>query len=134
MIINQKLPKNASNKSAARYCVEYYRLTYYGQDKATALKDTTDANPWKKNQGKWWLPSLEEMRYLFDAQKKINETYAGVDGYGPLGQCYWTSTERDAKNAWYKCFSDNGVESYIPKANPTFKLPIRPVRKVAISK
>lgn len=116
---------NPDSSSAARTCQEYFTRKYVGP-KAEYAKDTA----LKGSQGEWFLPSRAELRHLFDARNKINEMNANTNGFEPLQNCYWSSNQRDAENAWYKCFSDNGVESYIPKANSNYRVNVRAVRKV----
>lgn len=120
------------SSSAARTCREYYTKSY-NDNRAinsadTAFKAATYAE--ENESMRWYLPSRDELRKLFDARNRINEMNANTLGFEPLQNCYWSSNERDAKNAWYKCFSDNGVESYIPKANNSYRVNIRAVRKV----
>lgn len=120
----QKITPDSS--SAARTCREYFTRDYVNR-KADFAKDTA----LKNTKGEWFLPSRTQLRQLFDARNKINETHTGVTkGFEPLQNCYWSSNQRDAENAWYKCFSDNGVESYIPKANNNYRTNIRAVRRV----
>lgn len=113
------------SSSAARSCYTYYTNNYF-ESRGKYSADTA----YKSGQGEWYLPSRAELRHLFDARNKINEDNAGTKGFEALKDCYWSSNERDAKNAWYKCFSDNGVESYIPKANNNYRVNVRAVRKV----
>lgn len=119
----QKVTPDSS--SAARTCYTYYTNHYYEKrdlyDRDTVYKD---------GQGEWYLPSLVELRHLFDAKNKINEMHTTTNGFEALQECYWSSNEENARNAWYKCFSDNGVESYIPKANNNYRVNVRAVRKV----
>ncbi|MDE5606095.1 MAG: DUF1566 domain-containing protein [Bacteroidales bacterium] len=113
------------SSSAARVCHMYY-TNNYSEIRNEYAGDTA----YKSGQGQWYLPSRAELRHLFDAKNKINDAHVNTKGFEPLQNCYWSSNERDAKNAWYKCFSDNGVESYIPKANNNYRVNIRAVRKV----
>lgn len=119
----QKITPDSS--SAARTCYTYYTNNYY-----TPRNQYNNDTAYKAGQGQWYLPSREELNKLFDARNKINEMNAGTKGFEPLENCYWSSNQKDAKNAWYKCFSDNGVESYIPKANDNYRVNVRAVRKV----
>lgn len=113
------------SSSAARTCYTYYTNNYY------EIRDDYKADIfYKAGQGQWYLPSRDELEKLFNAKDRINELNMGKDGFEPLENCYWSSNQRDAKNAWYKCFSDNGVESYIPKANDNYRVNVRAVRKV----
>lgn len=128
-IVNADVPfrqkATPDSSSAARTCYEYFTKNYY-TDRTEYAADTF----YKPMQGEWYLPSRTELNHLFDAKNKINEENANTKGFEPLQECYWSSNQRDAKNAWYKCFSDNGVESYIPKANNNYRVNIRAVRKV----
>lgn len=128
-IVNADVPcrqqLRPDSSSAARTCYEYFTRQYV-DSKAQYRKDTT----FKRTQGEWYLPSRAELRHLFNAKNKINEANAATKGFEPLQNCYWSSNERKAANAWYKCFSDNGVESYIPKANNNYRVNVRAVRKV----
>ncbi|MDE6112930.1 MAG: DUF1566 domain-containing protein, partial [Bacteroidales bacterium] len=119
------------SSSAARACYTYYTNNYY-EVRSEYAADTFYK---KDGQGEWYLPSRAELRHLFDARNKINEANANTKGFEMLQNCYWSSNEKieakqTAKNAWYKCFSDNGVESYIPKANNNYRVNVRAVRKV----
>ncbi len=124
----QQLTPDSS--SAARTCYEYFTKKYdkkranFAAD--TTMRDVTYAN----EETRWYLPSRDELKRLFDAKDKINEKNKDIKGFEPLENCYWSSNQRDSRNAWYKCFSDNGVESYIPKANNNYRVGIRAVRKV----
>ena len=128
-IVNADVPcrqkATPDSSSAARTCYEYFTNNYY-ENRGLYNADTV----YKAAQGKWYLPSRVELNHLFDAKNKINEKNADTKGFEPLENCYWSSNQRDAKSAWYKCFSDNGVESYIPKANSNYRTNIRAVRKV----
>ncbi|MDE5559754.1 MAG: DUF1566 domain-containing protein, partial [Bacteroidales bacterium] len=119
----QKVEPDSS--SAARTCYTYYTNRYY-PNRDLYKGDTL----YKGGQGQWYLPSRDELKKLFDAREKINEMNADTKGFEPLENCYWSSNQRDAKNAWYQCFSDNGVDSYIPKANNNYRVGVRAVRKV----
>lgn len=119
----QKVTPDSS--SAARSCYTYYTNNYY-----EARNRYEEDTAYKSSQGEWYLPSRAELRLLFDARNKINEENVNTKGFEALKNCYWSSNERDARNAWYKCFSDNGVESYIPKANNNYRVNVRAVRKV----
>lgn len=119
----QKVSPDSS--SAARACYTYYTNNYY-KSRAQYAKDTL----YKGSQGEWYLPSREELKKLFDAKNKVNDLNTGTKGFEPLENCYWSSNQKGAQNAWYKCFSDNGVESYIPKANNNYRVNVRAVRKV----
>lgn len=119
----QKVTPDSS--SAARSCYTYYTNSYYD-----ARNRYDEDTAYKSGQGEWYLPSRAELRLLFDARNKINEENVNTKGFEALKNCYWSSNERDAKTAWYKCFSDNGVESYIPKANNNYRVNVRAVRKV----
>lgn len=119
----QKIAPDSS--SAARTCRNYYTNSYK-ENRNEYAADTA----YKSGKGQWFLPSRAELRHLFDARNKINELNANTKGFEPLENCYWSSNEKNAENAWYKCFSDNGVESYIPKANAYYVVNVRAVRKV----
>ncbi|MDE7149298.1 MAG: hypothetical protein K2O01_02655 [Bacteroidales bacterium] len=119
----QKVTPDSS--SAARTCRNYF-TNGYEENRTAYAADTA----FKYTQGQWYLPSRAELRYLFDAKNKINEMNAGTKGFEPLQNCYWSSNEKNAQTAWYKCFTDNGVESYIPKANNNYRVNIRAIRKV----
>lgn len=121
------------SSSAARTCREYYTQAYNNKRDLDSIdirgfKAVTYAE--ENESMRWYLPSRDELRKLFDARNRINEMNANTLGFEPLQNCYWSSNQRDAQNAWYKCFSDNGVESYIPKANTSYRVNVRAVRKV----
>lgn len=121
------------SSSAARTCYEYFTRAYTEKDRGGKIfkADTMFKAPTYANEdGRWYLPSREELKWLFNAKDKINEKNANTLGFEPLQNCYWSSNQRGPRNAWYKCFTDNGVESYIPKANTNYRLGIRAVRKV----
>ena len=129
IIVNADVPcrqkATPDSSSAARTCYEYFTKNYF------ETREMYDADTfYKAGQGDWYLPSREELKKLFDARNKVNEMNANTTGFEPLENCYWSSNQKDAKNAWYKCFSDNGVESYIPKANNNYRVYVRAMRKV----
>lgn len=133
LIIKAKLPRSGdSSSSAAMRCRNYYRTSTVA----------SAAEAYKATQGMWYLPSIEELRHLYNAKDKINDIFASaVDenikrGTLPvfelLSECYWSSSERDAKTAWYKCLVSDGSESYLSKNNTNVQLVIRPIRKVKL--
>lgn len=129
MIVNADVPvKQAAtpdSSSAARVCRQYFTRAYVAERGAFAA-DTV----FQSTKGEWFLPSRSELKALYDARTKINETHANTLGFEPLQNCYWTSNQRGATMAYYKCFTANGIESYIPKANNNYRVNIRAVRKV----
>lgn len=156
LILNRPLPnkpediKGDISESAARHC-----KNFYSREKIYALfthipKSEYDSDTIGKiNQGKWFLPSMQELQYLYDARNKLNENDPVV--FRPLQDiCFWSSNEwydvikddetpredipvnRVSPNAFYKCLTDNGIESYVSKASSSHRVSIRPVRWVAI--
>jgi hypothetical protein len=147
-IINHRYPTKPSKfgASAAKDCRAYFLGMYYYN---VTYKDTSR---WKVNTGEWYLPSMQEARYLAYAKGTINEKMASHDelypggkrnletmkllnpwGWEALKNCYWTSTERNGSTAYYKCIDgENQPESYIPKNSTTFLLSVRPIRKVQL--
>ncbi|MDR1974026.1 MAG: hypothetical protein LBQ31_05050 [Bacteroidales bacterium] len=145
-IVNFVYPKKLG-ATAAKKCREYfYGMYVYNEADMNSSK-------WFGNKGSWYLPSLNEAKYLAHAKEKINTLMESdstlypnnsrgssyvkdINRYGwePLANCYWTSTERGASTAYYQCVQgQNGSlpDSYIPKNEKTFVLSIRPIRKVA---
>jgi hypothetical protein len=137
-----KYPKNLG-VNAAKECREYFLGTYVlkPRDRDTAT--------WRRNKGKWYLPAMQEGRYLAYAKERVNEKMANYNkfypdsgriknaidpwGWEPLMNCYWTSTELNARSVYYKCVDgENQSESYDPKNNSKVLLSIRPVRKVSL--
>jgi hypothetical protein len=131
---------------AAKECHDYYYGIY------SYRKSEQTSSPWMVNKGQWYLPSIQELRYLAYAKDKINSMKEKDSLFYPAGRataedagkmyrygweslmyCYWSSTERNAQNAYYKCVDgENQAESYVPKNGQRTLLSIRPVRKVLL--
>lgn len=121
--VKQRLTPDSA--SAARVCRQYFTRAYV-ENKYDFAADTL----FKSTTGKWFLPSRKQLQALYDARTKINEQHANTLGFELLQNCYWSSNPKGAAMAYYKCFTDNGVESYIPKANNYYRVNIRAVRRV----
>jgi hypothetical protein len=63
----------------------------------------------------WFLGSLGEMKLMYD-------NLQGVGGF--VEYSYWSSTDRDAINAWIQVF-DNGSQSYDSKILTRYVRPVR---------
>lgn len=72
----------------------------------------------KNGTSDWFLPSLGEMKLLYD-----NLLAAGVGYFSDSS--YWTSTEDNAQFVWTQNFNDGSQGNFVNK-NET--LPVRPVR------
>jgi hypothetical protein len=70
----------------------------------------------------WFLPSKDELNLLY-LQRSAIGGFASKD--------YWSSSEEDASNAWYKNFSDYGLVNKFVKSGEQF--PVRPVRAFSSS-
>jgi hypothetical protein len=62
----------------------------------------------------WFLPSAKELNEMY-----INKTtLEAVSGFSAFSNYYWSSTEIDRYNAWWRGFA-NGIQSYSNKGNPS---------------
>jgi hypothetical protein len=56
--------------------------------------------------GKWWLPSIGELMFIFAHRAEINYALSLVSGAKQVsGNDYWSSTEASNANAWYILFN-----------------------------
>jgi hypothetical protein len=55
----------------------------------------------------WYLPSIGQIRILISSMGLIQSVLTSNNGSIPQNKYYWTSTERDASNAWAIEFKDN---------------------------
>ena len=67
--------------------------------------------------GDWWLPSKDELQKM---QENLNNK--GVGGFA--SDVYWSSSEKDAANAWVQAF-DNGYQGFSNKGNDWYVRPVR---------
>jgi hypothetical protein len=76
----------------------------------------------------WFLPAREQLKLLYEAKASVNPALQTL-GVATLGEgYYWSSTQRDAYEAWYVFFDDGEVGSSL-KSNVGH---VRAVREVAI--
>ena len=67
--------------------------------------------------GDWWLPSKDELQKM---QENLNNK--GVGGFA--SDAYWSSSEKDAANAWVQSFN-NGYQGFSNKGNDWYVRPVR---------
>ena len=67
--------------------------------------------------GDWWLPSKDELQKM---QENLNNK--GVGGFA--SDVYWSSSEKDAANAWVQAF-DNGYQGFSNKGIDWYVRPVR---------
>ena len=67
--------------------------------------------------GDWWLPSKDELQKM---QENLNNK--GVGGFAY--DAYWSSSEKDAANAWVQSFN-NGYQGFSNKGNDWYVRPVR---------
>lgn len=137
-----------SEISAIEICKEYFKRPFDANDRG-GLPDETYMNETK---GLYYLPSAEELEALVNVADKINELY--LNGTNPAdtvvnnpngiryqglggdnGYAYWSSTEFNAKCAWYRIVSTK-TASYLDKkvksGGGLGNMRVRPICKVAI--
>jgi hypothetical protein len=61
--------------------------------------------------GKWYLPSIEELNLMFENIGQGNALGLGNIG-GFVNYFYWSSTENDNDNAWLQYFNGGGQVNY----------------------
>jgi phage baseplate assembly protein gpV len=71
-------------------------------------------------QSDWYLPSLAEMKMVYD----VVHLNLSVGGF--VYNQYWTSSEYDATTAWNQNFQQGGQSTYPGKSYSTY---VRPVRR-----
>lgn len=97
-IINGSTSSNVTNTEAyaAGFCNKYSR---------------TNANGKGLTAGKWWLPSMGEMKMIWANFDKINYALSKISGATQLNEIwYWASTQHSAGYAWYLYLSDGRVD------------------------
>ena len=76
----------------------------------------TNVNGFGLTAGKWWLPSVGELVFLWANKKKINLALSQISGATQLTEsAYWSSTELGSTYAWYLNLSNgtlNGGGGY----------------------
>ena len=76
----------------------------------------------------WHIPSVGQLSKLFAALPHIEEQLVANGGASPSGDYYWTSTERNAQEAWTVNFGGNLYqEGAIRKEEKDELFPVRPV-------
>lgn len=76
----------------------------------------------------WHIPSVGQMSKLFAALPHIEGQLIAEGGVSPSGDYYWTSTERNAQEAWTVNFGGNVYqEGAIRKEGKDNLHPVRPV-------
>ena len=97
-IINGSTSSNVTNTEAyvAGFCNKYSR---------------TNANGKGLTAGRWWLPSIGEMKMIWANFDKINYALSKISGATQLNEIwYWASTQHSADYAWYLYLSDGRVD------------------------
>jgi hypothetical protein len=64
-----------------------------------------------KTYGDWYLPSKYELDLMYDNKATINATATANGGSGFASTQYWSSTEYNDYNTWYRNFG-SGYQSY----------------------
>lgn len=73
----------------------------------------------------WWIPSLGEMYRIFINFGAISRALKFAGGDLIKQNCYWTSTEHSAANAWYLYLGNGYTNFWYAKASSTLR--VRPV-------
>lgn len=148
---------SAYGATAAQECREYFKRNYQDTLRDQSIYDND--HKWESTQGKWYLPSMQELAALMKVRDKINQKYLqgapASDGAnsiyfqaigGELNFAYWSSTECTSpaydtahnfskKYAWYDLPASND-DNYAPKTwadeHGSGKLFVRPIRKVEL--
>ena len=97
-IINGSTSSNVTNTAdyAAGFCNKYSRA---------------NANGIGLTAGKWWLPSMGEMKMIWANFDKINYALSKISGATQLNEIwYWSSTQHSAGYAWYLYPGDGRVD------------------------
>lgn len=110
-----------SNYSAARSLYGFVTYAY--------TSGAVDIDNFGSTYTDWYLPSLYEMKMVYDSAAVINRTLGDgnlkFDSNSPGTAKYWTSTETNASSAWLLDFGANGT---FATASKTDSARIRPVR------
>ena len=65
------------------------------------------------NAGEAFLPSIDELKYLYKNKRLVNEKLALIDGADLLdGWFYWSSSEYSIYGAWLLYFGNGSVSNY----------------------
>ena len=65
------------------------------------------------NAGEAFLPSIDELEYLYKNKRLVNEKLALIDGADLLdGWFYWSSSEYSIYGAWLLYFGNGSVSNY----------------------
>ncbi|MBQ3710706.1 MAG: T9SS type A sorting domain-containing protein [Bacteroidales bacterium] len=117
------------------YPDRYYVLhgVHCGYDATTTMKDSQGANTQyaashvNLDNG-WHIPSAGQMSKLFAALPHIENQLIANGGISPSNDYYWTSTERDASEAWMVNFGGNPYQEGAIRAAAKSELySVRPV-------
>lgn len=77
----------------------------------------------------WYLPSCGQLEYLYTALPFIETSITALGGATLVEDCYWSSTERTAENAWVVRFgSNNNIGGCIYSFPKTENYPVRAIR------
>lgn len=77
----------------------------------------------------WYLPSCGQLEYLYTALPFIEASITALGGATLVEDCYWSSTERTAENAWVVRFgSNNNIGGCIYSFPKTENYPVRAIR------
>ena len=77
----------------------------------------TNANGYGLTAGKWWLPSVGELCFIWANKKKINLALAQINGATQLTESvYWASTEFTSTYAWHLDLSNGRLYTWYPRS------------------
>ena len=77
----------------------------------------TNANGYGLTTGKWWLPSVAELVFIWANKKKINLALAQISGATQLTEsAYWSSTECSSTGAWGLDLSSGFFRYWAPRS------------------
>jgi hypothetical protein len=78
----------------------------------------TNANGYGLTAGKWWLPSVGELCFIWANKKKINLALAQINGATQLTEsAYWSSTEYSSSGAWLLYLSNGYLHSWCTRSS-----------------
>lgn len=76
--------------------------------------------------GEWWLPSIGELKEIFNRQNAINLCLSVIKGANKLStQHMWSSTESSEDGAWFIHMSSGIIDAWTNKASGSARLNTR---------
>ncbi len=97
---------------------------------AETSKAWRDGKEWCAGLGsKWYMPSLEEIKVIYDNQATINDALSAHKAAGFSQANYWSATTETAYSAYYLNFDDGSVsDPTSPTSNLSYSYLVRAVR------